>query len=55
MVAAFELGDQSSYVTEGFVVEYREGVRRGRQTTGTVVGVFLPGHDPFEQRRDSFD
>lgn len=55
VVAAFELGYQSSYVTEGFVVEYRKGVRRGRQTTGSVVGVFLPGHDPFEQGLDSFD
>lgn len=41
-----ELGDQPAYVTEGFIVEYREGIRRGQQTTGTQVAVHRPGHEP---------
>ena len=46
VLAVIDLGDQQSYVTEGFVVEYREGLRRQRQTTGTRVEVYRPGHEP---------
>ena len=48
VVMAVELGDQPSYVTDGFVVEYREGLRRGRQATGTQVAVYRPGHEPSQ-------
>lgn len=48
VIVVIELGDQPSYVTERFVVEYRDGVRWGRQTTGVEVYAHRPGHDPFE-------
>ena len=45
VLAVIDLGDQPSYVTEGFVVHYREGLRRGRQATGARVAVYRPGHE----------
>ena len=46
VLAVVELGDELSYVTDGFVVQYREGLRRGRQVTGGKVTVHQPGHHP---------
>lgn len=45
ILAVVDLGDQSAYVTDGFIVSYRDGVRRGTQATGVKVTVYRPGHD----------
>lgn len=46
VLAVIALGDQPSYLTEGFVVDYREGLRRGRQASGTRVAVYRHGEEP---------
>lgn len=43
LVAVVDLGDQPSYGTEGFVVEYRDGRRRGTQASGMRIDVHRPG------------
>lgn len=43
IVAVVDLGDQLAYATDGFVVEYRDGWRRGSQLSGYRMQVQRSG------------
>ena len=42
VVARIEFSKPGSYETNGFVVTYRDGLRRGRQTSGVGVEISAP-------------
>ena len=47
--AEITLLEEGVFAMQGVVVEYRDGLRRGRQVTGMEIVMFSEGHDPLPE------